>query len=511
MGKILDVCSDGMDNDGDGLIDENDPNCHIDGDLNKEYIPTHYSESESPFKEAEGIDIVASIVSPTRGQVNTEVNLSSVITNIGAVETGQSFVVLFSISEIMEGLSDKNIHLTTTSSALLPGSKDQATVRHTFANTGTYYIRACADKKDVADEGLIPETNELNNCGGWTTFTVTNVLPNTGNRPACSDEIDNDGDGLIDANDPQCHVGGDINGEYLPEYDSESINPAECNDTLDNDGDGLIDALDPQCHVGGDINKAYLPNYNSESRTPTECSDTIDNDGDNLIDALDPQCHVGGLITNEYRADHNSESEPPLIDVCLDIEQNPITFTEEEKARLADLTKRFFLISPSLQSEESISSVYLDIMDQENFIGQLDTLTKECYAETSDPKYTGPKMKYGNPWYDYDNRGSYLDEKAIADYLNEDPYANQGIEAIQGCTPEKSGTEACRPQISDTFGYCTRDYRKPDPHNKNYTPEQCGQFKTFETCRMYGRGYQTGCTWVYTFPIKEYELLLNVW
>lgn len=33
----------------------------------------------------------------------------------------------------------------------------------------------------------------------------------------CSDGIDNgDGDGLIDSNDPECHVGGTLNGQYLP-------------------------------------------------------------------------------------------------------------------------------------------------------------------------------------------------------------------------------------------------------------------------------------------------------
>ncbi len=503
------ICSDGKDNDGDGLIDIEDPQCHVGGDLNKEYVPDHYSESVSPFDPdfgIEGVDLTTGIVYPISSPVNTEVELSSIIENRGNENSGQDVNVLFTISDTKEGNSINSLFLLTTIPQINSRDTAIAKVKNTFTSIGNYYIRACADKKDLSDEGSINEAFEDNNCGGWTTFSVTNVLPDTGGRPECSDEKDNDGDGLIDIDDPQCHVGGDLNAEYLPEYDSESKNSTECSDTLDNDNDGLIDEKDPVCHVGGDLNKEYTPNYNSESILSYACNDTLDNDGDKFIDIEDPNCHIDGILSNEYKPTHDSESESPTEDKCLLIEQNPITFTEEEKAKLADLTKKFFLIAPSLQSEESISSVYLDILDQDNFIGQLDTLIKECYAETSSPSYTGPTAKYGNPWYDYDNRGSYLDEKAIADYLYEDPYANRGIEAIQGCTPELSGTEACKPQISDTFGYCRKG--KTDPHNKNFN---CSNFKTFESCRMYGRGYATGCEWVYTFPIKEYEALLNVW
>jgi len=518
------VCSDGKDNDEDGLTDEKDPNCHKGGDLNGEYVPRHFSESESPFDPdlgIDGIDLRADMVSPTSSQINTEVELSSVITNHGNENSQQEINVLFTISDVRDGESSNNIYLATTIPEILAESQGTVSVKQLFTNTGVYYIRACADKKDNSDVGLITEAFEENNCGGWTTFTVTNVLPDDGTRPECSDEKDNDGDSLIDINDPVCHENGDINDEYLPEYDSESQVSYECNDTLDNDDDGLIDEKDPVCHENGDINDEYLPEYDSESQVSYECNDTIDNDDDSYIDSLDPNCHIDGLLTNEYKPTHDSESESPTEDVCLAIEQNPITFTEEEKAKLADLTKKFFLISPSLQSEDSISSVYLDILDQDNFIGQLDTLTKECYAETIDKNgnlggrydvngkwisYTGPKIKYGNPWYDYDNRGSYLDERAIADYLKEDPYAYSGIEAIKGCTEETSGTKDCQPQISNTFGYCV--IGKEDPHGKNF---DCSKFKTFESCRMYGRGYMTGCEWVYTFPIKEYEALLNVW
>lgn len=50
----------------------------------------------------------------------------------------------------------------------------------------------------------------------------------------CIDKVDNDKDGLIDAQDPDCAwMREDTYGR--------------CNDTADNDRDGLIDAADPDC------------------------------------------------------------------------------------------------------------------------------------------------------------------------------------------------------------------------------------------------------------------------
>ncbi len=55
--------------------------------------------------------------------------------------------------------------------------------------------------------------------------------------PACSDGIDNDGDGWTDARDPDCASVGDEVG----------LGATTCNDGLDNNGDGDIDAADSQC------------------------------------------------------------------------------------------------------------------------------------------------------------------------------------------------------------------------------------------------------------------------
>ena len=84
----------------------------------------------------------------------------------------------------------------------------------------------------------------------------------------CNDEDDNDGDGLIDLEDPGC--GGD------PDNDDE--NP-QCEDGIDNDGDGKVDLNDAGC--GGDP---------SDDDERPECSDKKDNDGDGKIDGADSDC-----------------------------------------------------------------------------------------------------------------------------------------------------------------------------------------------------------------------------
>jgi arylsulfatase A-like enzyme len=57
-------------------------------------------------------------------------------------------------------------------------------------------------------------------------------------RTVCSNGLDDDGDGLVDRDDPAC---ASLEGT------SELSPTLECDDGLDNDGDGLVDRDDPQC------------------------------------------------------------------------------------------------------------------------------------------------------------------------------------------------------------------------------------------------------------------------
>lgn len=66
----------------------------------------------------------------------------------------------------------------------------------------------------------------------------------------CSDGVDNDGDGLTDADDPGCASGGDT---------SEHAVGANCDDGLDNDGDGGVDLADADCATLADDENGTTP------------------------------------------------------------------------------------------------------------------------------------------------------------------------------------------------------------------------------------------------------------
>ncbi|HPR84335.1 MAG TPA: hypothetical protein PL034_02140, partial [Candidatus Paceibacterota bacterium] len=106
-------CSDGVDNDDDGNIDADDPNCHAEGNINKEYLPYYYSE-------------------------------------------------------------ETTIKIKDWTDPKFPGGTDPK-----------------------FPDGSTP-------------------------KPKCSDGIDNDDDGDIDADDSACHLDGDMEKEYLPDHFSES-------------------------------------------------------------------------------------------------------------------------------------------------------------------------------------------------------------------------------------------------------------------------------------------------
>lgn len=87
------------------------------------------------------------------------------------------------------------------------------------------------------------------------TVDCDNTVTVTVGTPECSDGLDNDRDGLADADDPQClngggdgGAGGGGGGAYDPNGTSESggrgDNSAECSDGRDNNGDGNVDYPD---------------------------------------------------------------------------------------------------------------------------------------------------------------------------------------------------------------------------------------------------------------------------
>lgn len=86
----------------------------------------------------------------------------------------------------------------------------------------------------------------------------------------CTDEVDNDGDGWKDQDDPGC--------ENPEDNDESFVGATECSDQQDNDGDGFMDGYDGLCQEPSDNRELAL------------CQDGMDNDGDSWADEADQGC-----------------------------------------------------------------------------------------------------------------------------------------------------------------------------------------------------------------------------
>jgi hypothetical protein len=185
---------------------------------------------------------------------------------------------------------------------------------------------------------------------GWGSFDSTTTTVRC--LPQCSDGIDNDGDGKIDAADPACHSDGNAANplSYEPNYDDET-DPAlpfcpilpyfsciqvgggyTCRDDCILQGVG---------YIGGSCDIGYFchspENCCCKCISP-QCSDGIDNDGDGEIDAADPGCHSDGNAANpaSYDPSDNDETDPALP-FCTGEEGCQPTFNFCRNACLGDL------------------------------------------------------------------------------------------------------------------------------------------------------------------------------
>ena len=112
--------------------------------------------------------------------------------------------------------------------------------------------------------------------------------------PPCADGIDNDGDGKADFGSDAYSDPGCSSAADPTERDASF----ECDDAQDNDGDGLVDLADPDCVAFSD----------GKESPGSGCNDGVDNDGDGLVDfPADPGCHFA-----------TSDFENPACDDDLD-------------------------------------------------------------------------------------------------------------------------------------------------------------------------------------------------
>jgi len=156
--------------------------------------------------------------------------------------------------------------------------------------------------------------DDLDNDGYEMAFDCDDNNPDVNPNAAevCDDGIDNDCDGLVDGDDPDCEgpppVDADGDG-YAADVDCDDSNPAVnpgaaevCDDGIDNDCDGLVDGDDPDCEGPPPVDvdrDGYAASVDCDDNNPAVnpgaaevCDDGIDNDCDGLVDENDPDCGI---------------------------------------------------------------------------------------------------------------------------------------------------------------------------------------------------------------------------
>lgn len=108
--------------------------------------------------------------------------------------------------------------------------------------------------------------------------TTMKVVGAVGLVAECMDGLDNDQDGLVDRDDPQCMKRSTLREAEPADCTENCTTVAACSDGVDNDEDGLTDLDDPGCIDRMD---------GSEWTDLTPCKDGVDNDGDGKTDFPD--------------------------------------------------------------------------------------------------------------------------------------------------------------------------------------------------------------------------------
>lgn len=244
--EAIGTCQDGIDNDGNSLIDERDPMCQS---FNREAL---YPQCPQVSQCADQLD------NDEDGLIDSE---------------------------------DDDCNIDTFDPTQCTDDPQRCLARF-FMWEGT--PPACDDGIDNDDDGLIDRFDP-----GCRTQLNTNESLDFREISTCLDGIDNDQDQKIDLEDEDCILSNSRQQRLA--YPSEGdLNGVEdlCLDQLDNDLDGLTDQEDPGCF-------ALEANRNYPTERIPRCADGIDNDFDGLIDY---QGSLGGDPDCSSASDQNEAS-----------------------------------------------------------------------------------------------------------------------------------------------------------------------------------------------------------
>jgi hypothetical protein len=184
-----------------------------------------------------------------------------------------------------------------------------------------------------------PEPTDFASMGARLQYVTGAIAPcpiETGDQ--CDDNLDNDSDGVIDAEDPDCNIeGGFVN---------LGVGGPNCEDGIDNDGDDLTDSEDPGCNEAGEV----------------YCSNEIDDDGDGLTDGDDPGCIIEPPVGIEGEGSSTEFS-------CRDGLDND----GDERTDIADPDCKF-----ASEGESTVHGLCTDGLDNDDD-GEIDSDDEDCF------------------------------------------------------------------------------------------------------------------------------------
>jgi hypothetical protein len=254
--------------------------------------------------------------------------------------------------------------------------------------------------------------------------------------------------------------------------------------------------------------------------------------------------------TNNPATDTNLNTNT-TVDACLAIEQNPLTFTEEEKAQLAVLLRKFYLVSSTLKTSEDITTIYSEIDQQKNFISQIEDLTSQCYSQATDAvMFANNWKRHGNPWYAKTTGGNFpytSDNTGYLDYSQIDGgMTPAGYKVISGyyygtlsrdTNGGKTGDSCDKFNNFPGYGLSDQINNKKEIYMSHYCGSTGGFLGLFSGSSCYangnGAGYpgdsllsnsssltnrqpqktllESGCKWKDGVILDNTERLLNIW
>lgn len=275
--NLLPECADGIDNDMDTLVDyqvdgegvvTGDGDCLSAAGLSESTLCAAYPEVMT-FTQSVTIDIDTTGLSSNNsseecGGSGAEIPVMIRLSELSSLRVETISPDVDTLVYVRQGSCDDGVELGCNDDGGTRGDTNDSLLELARLEPGDYFV--FLDGFYSTSRGLSTLSIQIEPV----------VVPTT----QCNDGVDNDGDELVDLNDPGCAE------EFSPSEDNP-VEAPECFDGEDNDLDNLTDYLvDPDCYASGDNTEAprcaSLPSvdvtvgYESETVITVDPQETID-------------------------------------------------------------------------------------------------------------------------------------------------------------------------------------------------------------------------------------------